>query len=72
MKKVFQVDGLECGHCANRLQSALLTINGINNAYVDEKKQTATLQFTFEVDDNVIKDAVEEQGFEYKGEIKES
>lgn len=51
MRKVFQISGVACGHCAARLQSELMTIHGINNAYVDKEKQTATVQLSFEVSD---------------------
>ena len=72
MRKVFKVGGVACGHCAARLQSELMTIHGINNAYVDKEKQTATIQLSFDVKDDVIKEAILEQGFEYKEKIKES
>lgn len=71
MIKVFQIDGIECGHCADRLESALMTIHGVNNANVNKHSEIATVQLSFEVSDDVIKNVIKEQGFEIKKKIKQ-
>ena len=50
MKKRYKITGLDCGHCAARLEEALGKINGVNDAKVNFLTQRVTL----EIDDNNI------------------
>ena len=50
MKKKFKITGLDCGHCASRLEEALNKISGIENAKVNFLTQKVTIEAT---DDNM-------------------
>ena len=44
MKKKFKITGLDCGHCASRLEEALNKINGIESAKVNFLTQKVTIE----------------------------
>ena len=50
MKKKFKITGLDCGHCAARLEEALNKISGIENAKVNFLTQKVTIEAA---DDNM-------------------
>ena len=50
MKKKFKITGLDCGHCASRLEEALNKISGIENAKVNFLTQKVTIEAA---DDNM-------------------
>lgn len=63
MKKIIEIKGMTCGHCQARVDKALNGIDGIS-AKVDLKKNKATATYSKDVYDKVIKDAIEEAGYE--------
>lgn len=44
MKKKFKITGLDCGHCAARLEEALNKISGIESAKVNFLTQKVTIE----------------------------
>ena len=50
MKKKFKITGLDCGHCASRLEEALNKISGIENAKVNFLTKKVTIEAA---DDNM-------------------
>ena len=44
MKKKFKITGLDCGHCASRLEEALNKISGIESAKVNFLTQKVTIE----------------------------
>ena len=66
MKKLIQIDGMSCSHCAMRVEKALNAIDGIF-ASVNLEEKTATLTLEKEVSDALIKETVEDAGFTVVG-----
>lgn len=62
-KKVF-IEGMTCGHCASHIEEALKGVCGIKSAKVDLKGKVAVIELAHEVDDEKIKSAVEDAGYE--------
>lgn len=60
MKKVL-IDGMSCTHCSSRVEKMLNSIPGVN-ATVNLESKTA--EVTGEVSDEMIRNAVENAGFE--------
>lgn len=60
MKKVL-IDGMSCTHCSSRVEKMLNSIPGVN-ATVNLESKTA--EVTGEVSDEMIRNAVEDAGFE--------
>ena len=63
MKKVISINGMSCEHCQARVEKALNAIDGVA-AKVDLKKNIAVVELKKAVDDQILKDAVNEAGYE--------
>ena len=63
MQKVIMIEGMSCGHCSARVEKALNALVGvIAKLNLAEKKAIVTM--STEVDDSVLKHAVEDAGYE--------
>lgn len=63
MKKVIEINGMSCEHCKAATEKALNSIEGVE-AKVDLKKKTATVNLNSNIDDQTLKNAVTEAGYE--------
>ena len=52
-----------CGHCEAHVKSALEAIDGVESAKVSHESGTAVVTLCKEVDDAVLKSAVEAEGY---------
>ena len=62
-----KVNGMMCGHCEAHVKKALEAIEGINSAEASHEENLVTISCDGNVDEAVIKAAVEEAGYEYAG-----
>ena len=65
-----KVNGMMCGHCEAHVKKALEAIDGIENAVASHEENLVTITSSSDVDEAVIKAAVEEAGYEYAGVLK--
>lgn len=63
MEKTLKIDGMMCGHCEAHVKSALEAIDGVESAKVSHESGTAVVTLCKEVDDAVLKSAVEAEGY---------
>jgi copper ion binding protein len=63
MKKIITIEGMSCSHCQRRVEEALRALDGVE-AKVDLKKKKATVKYSKEIDDSILRKAVEEAGYE--------
>lgn len=63
MIKTLNVEGMMCGHCEARVKKALEAVEGVASAEVSHVKGTAVVTLTKDVDNKVLKDAVEAQDY---------
>jgi len=63
MKKVIEINGMSCGHCQAKVEKVLNAIDGVE-AKVDLKKKIATVDLKTDIDDEILKNAVSEAGYE--------
>lgn len=63
MKKVIKIEGMHCGGCVKRVDAALNGIDGVS-AKVDLAAKCAVVELSAEVSDDVLREAVEDLGFE--------
>ena len=63
MEKTAMIKGMSCSHCAARVEKALNKIDGVE-AKVDLESRTAKLHISKEVTDDVIKNAIDDVGYE--------
>ena len=61
------VNGMMCGHCEAHVKKALEAIDGIETAEASHEKNLVTITKTKDVEESLIKAAVEDAGYEYAG-----
>lgn len=66
MEMTFKVEGMMCGGCENRVQNALKTIDGVENVVASHTNGTVKVTLNKELDKNVIKEKIEDIGYEVK------
>jgi len=63
MEKKILIEGMSCGHCVMHVKNALTEL-GAANVEVSLKEKMATAAFNSEIDDEKIKLAIEDAGYE--------
>lgn len=63
------VNGMMCGHCEAHVKKALEAIEGIETAAPSHEENLVTITTTKDIDEAIIKAAVEEAGYEYGGMV---
>ena len=66
MLKKMKIEGMSCEHCANRVEQALSAIPGVA-AQVDWVNNMANITLQSPVDDEKLKQAVEDAGYTVVG-----
>lgn len=63
---IIKVEGMVCNGCENRVQNALKNIDGVENVVADHTTGTVTITSKNEVAESVMKEKIEDIGFEVK------
>lgn len=63
------VKGMMCGHCEMHVKKALESIEGIESATPSHEEGSVTITMSKEVDEELIKAAIVEAGYDYAGKI---
>ena len=63
---VLNVEGMVCNGCENRVQNALKTIDGVEEVTANHENGTVTVTLNKEVSEDVIKEKIEDIGFDVK------
>ncbi len=63
MEKTMKIEGMMCGHCESRVKQVLEAIDGVTSAEVSHEKNSARVMLSKDISDDVLKNAVEEQGY---------
>ena len=66
MEKIFKVEGMMCAGCENRVKNALKTIDGVEDVVASHIEKTVKVILNKDVDANVIKEKIEDIGYEVK------
>ncbi len=64
MTKTMTIKGMMCGHCEARVKKILEELEHVSEAQVSHEKGTAVVCMETEVADEVLKKAVEDQGYQ--------
>ena len=64
MTKTMTIKGMMCGHCEARVKKTLEELEHVTEAQVSHEKGTAVVSMEVEVTDDVLKKAVEGQGYQ--------
>lgn len=61
---VLKVEGMVCEGCENRVQNAVSTIEGVEKVVANHEAGIVTITAKENVDEKVIKEKIEDIGFE--------
>lgn len=64
--KEIHIEGMHCNHCKMTVEKVLSAIDGITNVEVSLEDKKAIIKSNKEIEENKIKTAIEEEGFEVK------
>ena len=67
MKKTMNIEGMMCIHCEARVKKALEAVEGVTEAVVSHEAGTAIVEMAQDIDNEVLKKAVEDQDYAVKG-----
>lgn len=67
MEKTIYISGMACGRSANALAATLMQLNGVYHAAINFAGKTATVQFTNEVSEKMLVQAVQDAGYTVTG-----
>lgn len=63
---IIKVEGMVCNGCENRVKNTLKDIAGVENVIADHTTGTVTVSANNEVLESIIKEKIEDLGFEVK------
>lgn len=63
MTVTLKIEGMMCGHCEARVKDCLEKTDGVSNAEVSHESGTAVIHLSKDVPVEILKKAVEEQGY---------
>ncbi|MBE6709240.1 MAG: heavy metal translocating P-type ATPase [Ruminococcaceae bacterium] len=63
MEKVMKIEGMMCPHCEARVKKTLEGIDGVETAVCSYEAGTAVITLSADVSDDILKKAVEDQGY---------
>jgi Cu2+-exporting ATPase len=61
---IINIKGMVCNGCENRVKNALKNINGVENVIADHNTGKVTITSNEDVSENVMKEKIEDIGFE--------
>ena len=61
---VYSVSGMTCGHCVSAVTQELSKLEGVTDVQVDLAAGTATVTSDQPLDDEAVRTAVDEAGYE--------
>ncbi len=64
MIKKILIEGMSCQHCVNHVKNALEELDGVKSAKVSLENKSAEIELNHDVDDEKIKAAIDEVGYE--------
>ena len=67
MKKTMNIEGMMCPHCEARVKKILEALPGVASAEVSHTAGTAVVTLSAPVENDVLKNAVEEQDYPVTG-----
>ena len=62
--KTFFIEGMSCGHCSKRVEEALKSVKGVKSVQVNLEAKNAVVVLKTDVENEILKSAVEDAGFE--------
>ena len=68
MEILFNVEGMMCAGCENRVKTVLSEIEGVVEVVANHENATVLVKTSKELDENVLIEVIENLGFDVKGD----
>ena len=65
---ILKIDGMMCEGCENRVKNAIENIEGVDKVSADHSTGKVIVTLNKEIDSKIIKDTIEDIGYEVIGE----
>lgn len=62
--KIIEIEGMSCGHCSKKVETALNNLKEVKSVNVSLEDKKAEVILKQEVDNDLLKNIVEELGYE--------
>jgi len=69
MEKTIKIEGMHCMNCVGAVTRALESIDGVSKAMVNLEAKEAVISLTAAVEDRVLREAIDDIGFDVLGII---
>ena len=69
MTKTLKIEGMMCGHCEMTVKKAREKLEGVSSVEVSHEKGEAVVKLDADVDDAILRKAVEEKDYKVTGII---
>ena len=63
MKKIVGIEGMNCSHCAKKVEDAFYGLPETEDVKVNLDNKNAEIEFSSEVDNKIISDVIKSTGF---------
>lgn len=70
MKKIINIEGMNCSHCIEKIENALLALPQVDEVAVSLENKNAEVTFVSDVDNDLLKDLIDNAGHFNVTEIK--
>lgn len=67
MTTIIKINGMSCVHCSMAVKKALGQIEGVETVEVNLEEKTATISSTTSLDINILKEIIDDEGYEFVG-----
>ena len=64
MEKTINIKGMMCGHCEATVKKALEAVDGVESAEVSHENDKAVVTLSKEIDDDILRKAVEDKDYQ--------
>lgn len=66
IKKNIKIEGMSCMHCAKKVENGLKEIKEVKSVNVNLEEKNAEVILKQEVENNILKEKIEDLGYEVK------
>ncbi len=63
MNKKLSIEGMSCNHCVKRVETVLLSLDGVLAVKVNLSSRSAVIETTTDFNDSVLFDAIDDAGY---------
>ena len=63
-RKIITIEGMHCNHCKMAVEKVLKKLEGVQFAEVDLEKKIAIVEYEGNLENEMIKEVITEEGFE--------